>query len=295
MPTDDSRMIRCPRCDTLNPSEAQFCMRCGTPLMQHCAVCGAENPLDAHFCLRCGAPLRGAQAPERRVVSVLFADLVGSTSMTGRLDPEAMRRIIGDYFAAMREEIQRHGGTVEKFIGDAVMAVFGLPAAHEDDPERAVRAALAMQQRMAALNTRLAADLHIRIGISTGEVVADLRAVDAGEFMGPGEVVNLAARLQQAAPPDGIVGDDRTYSANRLAIQFASLPARAVPGLRRGPDLLAACRDAEAGVRHQRQRPGTNCGGEAARPRAARLRPGLRARGERAHRRRPGHSARRRR
>jgi len=217
-------MIRCPRCDTLNPAEAQFCMRCGTPLVQHCAVCGAENPLDAHFCLRCGAPLRGAQAPERRVVSVLFADLVGSTSMTGRLDPEAMRRIIGDYFAAMREEIQRHGGTVEKFIGDAVMAVFGLPAAHEDDPERAVRAALAMQQRMAALNTRLAADLHIRIGISTGEVVADLRAVDAGEFMVTGEVVNLAARLQQAAPPDGIVGDDRTYSATRLAIQFAPLP-----------------------------------------------------------------------
>src|SRR3972149_4108132 len=147
MPTDDSRMIRCPRCDTLNPPEAQFCMRCG-------------------------APLRGAQAPERRVVSVLFADLVGSTSMTGRLDPEAMRRIIGDYFAAMREESQRHGGTVEKFIGGAVVAVSGLPAAHEDDPERAVRAALAMQQRMAALNTRLAADLHIRIGLSTGEGAA---------------------------------------------------------------------------------------------------------------------------
>src|SRR3972149_11450987 len=81
-----------------------------------------------------------------------------------------------------------------------------------------------MQQRMAALNTRLAADLPIRIGISTGEVVADLRAVDAGEFMVPGEVVNLPARLQQAAPPDGIVGDDRTYSATRLAIQFAPLP-----------------------------------------------------------------------
>src|SRR3972149_77190 len=129
MPTDDSRMIRCPRCDTLNPPEAQFCMRCGTPLVQHCAVCGAENPLDAHFCLRCGAPLRGAQAPERRGGRVLFARPGGAASVAGRLRPAAMRRIIGDYFAAMREEIQRHGGTVEKFIGDAVMAVFGLPAA----------------------------------------------------------------------------------------------------------------------------------------------------------------------
>jgi len=224
MSTGDPRTIRCSNCGTGNPPEAQFCMRCGTALGQRCAVCGTDNPLDAHFCLRCGTPLRGAQAAERRVVSVLFADLVGSTSLTGQLDPEAMRRIIADYFAAMRERIQLHGGTVEKFIGDAVMAVFGLPAAHEDDPERAVRAALAMQQRMGALNARLKADLHIRIGISTGEVVADLRGVEAGEFMVTGEVVNLAARLQQDAPPDGIVVDERTYAATRLTVQFAPLP-----------------------------------------------------------------------
>lgn len=217
-------MIRCARCDTENPPEAQFCMRCGAPLAHRCPVCGTENPLDAQFCLHCGAPLGAAVAAERRVVSVLFADLVGSTPLVNRLDPERMRRIIAEYFSSMREEIQRRGGTVEKFIGDAVMAVFGLPAAHEDDPERAIRSALAMQERMPALNARLAADLHIRIGISTGEVVADPRAVASGEFMATGEVVNLAARLQQQAPPDSIVVDERTYAATRLAAQYEPLP-----------------------------------------------------------------------
>jgi class 3 adenylate cyclase/tetratricopeptide (TPR) repeat protein len=217
-------MIRCPRCDTENPPEAQFCMRCGTPLLRRCPVCGAPNPPDAHFCLRCGAPLAEAAGAERRVVSVLFADLVGSTPLTQSLDPEPMRRIVATYFETMREEIQRFGGTVEKFIGDAVMAVFGLPVAHEDDPERAVRAALAMQGRMGALNAALAADLRLRIGISTGEVVADPRAAATGQFMVTGEVVNLAARLQQQAPPEGIVTDERTYLATRTVVEFAALP-----------------------------------------------------------------------
>src|SRR3989441_10294460 len=123
-----------------------------------------------------------------------------------------MRTLIARFFAAMREEITRYGGTVEKFIGDAVMAVFGMPAAHEDDPERALRAALAMQRRMASLNAELDADLHLRIAITTGEVVADLLAA-AGQFMVTGEVVNFAARLQAQAPPDGIVMDGRTGEA----------------------------------------------------------------------------------
>ncbi len=224
MTTGDSGGIRCPRCGRENPLSAQFCMHCGNPLAQRCAVCGAGNPPDVHFCLRCGAPLRGEHAPERRVVSVLFADLVGSTALVQRLDPETTRRLVGEYFAAMREELQRHGGTVEKFIGDAVMAVFGVPAAHEDDPERAVRAALAMQHRMGALNAALGADLRIRIGISTGEVVADPRAREGGEFMVTGDAVNLAARLQQHAPADGIVVDDRTYRATRLVLHYVPLP-----------------------------------------------------------------------
>ncbi|MBI3998700.1 MAG: tetratricopeptide repeat protein [Armatimonadetes bacterium] len=217
-------MTRCPRCGKDNPPEAQFCMACGAPLFQPCPRCGAANPLDAHFCLRCGAPLAEAAQVERRVLSVLFADLVGSTPLASRLDPETTRTIIGDYFAAMREEVERHGGVVEKFIGDAVMSAFGLPTAHEDDPERAVRAAVAMQARMPALNAHLGADLHIRIGITTGEVVADPRAVAAGEFMVTGDVVNLAARLQETAPPDGIVVDERTYTSTRLAVRYRELP-----------------------------------------------------------------------
>ena len=224
MSVTDPPRVRCSRCGAENPPDAQFCMRCGTPLAQRCPVCGTDNPLDAHFCLRCGAPLQGAVAVERRMVSVLFADLVGSTPLTRTLDAEPMRRLVADYFAAMREEIQWYGGTVEKFIGDAVMAVFGLPAAHEDDPERAVRAALAMQQRIPALNGRLNADLRMRIGIATGEVVADLRAVAAGEFMATGEVVNLAARLQQDAPPDAVVVDERTHAVTRASAQYRPLP-----------------------------------------------------------------------
>lgn len=119
-------------------------MACGQALVWPCPRCGQANPPEAHFCLRCGTPLGEAALVERRVTSVLFADVVASTSLAQRRDPEAMRAIVARYFATMREEIERHGGVVEKFIGDAVMAVFGLPAAHEDDPQRAVRAALAM-------------------------------------------------------------------------------------------------------------------------------------------------------
>ena len=216
-------MTRCPQCGRENPPEAQFCMNCGTALFRACPRCGTSNPPDAHFCLQCGSPLAEAVQVERRVLSVLFADLVASTPMATRLDPETTRAIIADYFAVMREEIERHGGVVEKFIGDAVMSVFGLPAVHEDDPERAVRTALAMQGRMPELNARLRADLHIRIGISTGEVIADPAAVAAAEFMVTGEVVNLAARLQQHAPPDGIVVDDRTRRATRGAVTFRAL------------------------------------------------------------------------
>src|SRR5436309_2567940 len=189
-----------------------------------CPQCGTSNPPQAQFCMQCGTLLQGTGAAERRVVTVLFADLVGSTRLTKQLDPEPMRTLIARFFAAMREEIARYGGTIEKFIGDAVMAVFGMPAAHEDDPERALRAALAMQRRMVSLNADLETDLHLRIAIATGEVVADLLAAAAGQFMVTGEVVNFAARLQTQAPPDGIVMDERTCEATRHAIAYEVLP-----------------------------------------------------------------------
>ncbi len=174
--------------------------------------------------MRCGTPLHGAGAAERRVVTVLFADLAGSTQLVKTLDPEPMRALIASFFETMREEIVRYGGTVEKFIGDAVMAVFGLPVAHEDDPERAVRAALAMQRRMTGLNAARETELHLRIAITTGEVVADPQAAAAGQFMVTGEVVNVAARLQAQAPPDGVVVDERTQETTRHAIHYERQP-----------------------------------------------------------------------
>ncbi|TMI82460.1 MAG: hypothetical protein E6H04_04705 [Bacillati bacterium ANGP1] len=217
-------MIVCPRCGKENPPAARFCMGCAAKLSQGCAVCGADNPLGTHFCLRCGAPLAPAATAERRVVSILFADIVGSTSLAARLDPEQVRAIIGEYFLAMREEVAQYGGTVEKFVGDAIMAVFGLPQAHEDDPERAVRTAAAMQRRIVSLRAKLE-DLHIRIGISTGEVIADPQAVRSRELMVTGEIVNLAARLQQQAPPDTIVVDERTHAAIKAIARVEPLPA----------------------------------------------------------------------
>ncbi|MDR7546228.1 MAG: AAA family ATPase [Armatimonadota bacterium] len=217
--------IRCASCGQDNPPEARFCMRCGTALTRRCPNCGATNTLAAQFCVRCGAPLALAAGTERRVLSVLFADLVGSTRLVLRTDPEPMRAISGHYYRAMREEVGRVGGVIEKYIGDAVMAVFGLPTAHEDDADRAVRAAVAMQRRMADLNEARGLDLHLRVGIATGEVIADPSAVQAGQSMVTGEAVNLAYRLQEQAPPDAVVIDERTFRALRLHGEFKPLPA----------------------------------------------------------------------
>lgn len=220
----DQPLVRCIQCGQENPAEARFCMRCGTALARRCPGCGAANRLDAQFCQRCGTPLAGATATERRVVSVLFADLVGSTQLVLNIDPEPMRALIAQYFSAMREEIERYGGVVEKFIGDAVMAVFGLPNAHEDDADRAVRAAVAMQRRMAELNAQGGHNLRMRVGIATGEVIADPASVSRGQFMVTGEAVNMAFRLQAQAPTDGIVLDERTFRALRVHGEFKPLP-----------------------------------------------------------------------
>ena len=171
-----------------------------------CPTCGEENPERARFCLSCGRPLSAEGAGERatetrRRVTVLFTDVVGSTPLGERLDPEALREVMQRYFDAMRVAIERHEGTVEKFIGDAVMAVFGIPQIHEDDALRAVRAALDMQAALAILNRDLGArwgiQLVIRTGINTGEVVAG--DATAHQSLATGDVVNTAARLEQVA------------------------------------------------------------------------------------------------
>jgi class 3 adenylate cyclase/tetratricopeptide (TPR) repeat protein len=190
-----------------------------------CSSCGRQNPDDASFCANCGSPLAGEAAStreERKVITVLFADLVGFTSRSEQLDPEDVRATLTPYFARLREELERRGGTVEKFIGDAVMAVFGAPTTHEDDPERAVRAALAIRDALAEMNEQdPGIDLHVRIGVNTGEALVSLgvRPLE-GEGMAAGDVVNTAARLQTSAPVDGVLVGDATYRATERAIEY---------------------------------------------------------------------------
>ena len=256
--------MRCPNCQTLNPPNAKFCLECGNRLVI-CPNCGTVNLPIAKFCIECGtalqrareissAPVQEAPPPvapvvvdappprngvmqlnpeillpseERRVVTIMFADITGSTPLADRLDPEDMRAILTGYFNLMAEQIHRHGGTIEKYIGDAVMAIFGAPSAHEDDPDRAIRAALDMQTALALFNEqRQALDpeanrLQMRIGINTGEVAIPNNALHTRQdFLITGDAVNVAARLQQVATPDTILVGERTYLATREVFEF---------------------------------------------------------------------------
>jgi class 3 adenylate cyclase len=167
----------------------------------------------------CGAALAApapAQRQERKVVTVLFCDLVGFTQRAEQLDPEDVQAVLGPYHARLRSELERHGGTVEKFIGDAVMALFGAPVAHEDDPERAVRAALAIRDWIAEEGK-----LEVRVAVNTGEALINLDArAESGQGMAAGDVVNTTARLQSAAPVNGVLVGETTYRATRAAIEY---------------------------------------------------------------------------
>jgi class 3 adenylate cyclase len=189
-----------------------------------CSTCGQENPDHAKFCLACGNGLGETAAPreERRVVSIIFVDLVGFTERSEQLDPEDVRAILTPYHDRVRREIESFGGLVEKFVGDAVMGVFGAPTAYGDDPERAIRAALAVRDGLGELN---ASDpdlnLDIRIAVNTGEAIVALEArPELGEAMVAGDVVNTASRLQSAAPTGGIVAGAETYRATRHQIIY---------------------------------------------------------------------------
>src|SRR3989475_7903204 len=193
--------------------------------MPICATCGQDNPDVARFCLACGAALgvdEAAPNEERRFISVLFVDLVGFTARAEKLDPEDVRAILTPYHETVRREIESFGGVVEKFVGDAVMSVFGAPMAYGDDAERAVRAALAVRDSVQELNNGDARlDLQIRIAVNTGEALVSLGARPSmGESMVAGDVVNTASRLQSAAPVNGIIVGEETYASTRDAIKY---------------------------------------------------------------------------
>ena len=228
----------CPSCGSSNDAGRKFCAACGTRLVVACASCGTVNPPSARFCGECGAGLPVTAVPasegrdarvaaasgndasrgtsgavaesrgtgaERRLVSVLFADLVGFTAVADDRDPEAVRELLTRYFDICREVIGRYGGSVEKFIGDAVMAVWGAPVAREDDAERAVRAALDLVDVVRGLRLGDAGPvIQARAGVQTGEAAVTLGAV--GQGMVAGDLVNTASRLQSVAPPGRCAG-----------------------------------------------------------------------------------------
>ena len=220
----------CGRCGAGNAPGARFCMACGAPLARTCPSCGAGAEIQARFCNECGTPLDAGDggsadalvaSEERRTVTVLFADIVSYTTLAEQLDHESVKALTDRYLTRLALEVERFGGYVDQYIGDNVMAVFGAPIAHEDDAERGVRAASAMQAAMAELNRTAGADfgveLSLRVGVNTGEVLAGRIG---GEYTVVGDTVNVAARLQTAASVGRVLVGERTRRSTAAGIAY---------------------------------------------------------------------------
>ena len=236
-----SETISCPACGSSNEAGRKFCGECGTALAQTCPSCGTPNAPSVKFCGECGtalgattapaavAPVTSAPAAERRLVSILFADIVGHTAFSEDRDAEDVRELLSRYFEAARTVIERYGGTVEKFIGDAVMAVWGTPIAQEDDAERAVRAALDLLAAVSALGSEVGApELRARAGVLTGEAAVTLGA--EGQGMVAGDLVNTASRIQSAADPGTVLVGEATKRSTEAAIVFEDAGSHALKG-----------------------------------------------------------------
>jgi class 3 adenylate cyclase/tetratricopeptide (TPR) repeat protein len=231
--------VLCAACGSANEGGRKFCGECGSSLAVACASCGAPNAAGVKFCGECGTALAaaatGAPAPaaapaaERRLVSVLFADLVGFTTLSESRDAEEVRELLSRYFDTCRRLIELYGGTVEKFIGDAVMAVWGTPSATEDDAERTVRAALDLVAAVSALGHEIgASELAARAGVLTGEAAVTLGA--AGQGMVAGDLVNTAARIQAVADPGAVFVGEATKRASEASIAYASAGTHSLKG-----------------------------------------------------------------
>src|SRR5262245_59441027 len=233
--------MACAGCGFDTSADFAFCPRCGRRQPAPCPACGAPCEPDFAFCPRCGAPRGAGPTPaptaapramepaareaDRRQVTVLFADLTGFTSLAERLDPEEVRAFQNALFETLARSIERYDGFVEKFVGDAVMAVFGAPVAHEDDPERALDAALDMLERAAVLSQRWAARLgqrvSLHIGVHSGPVVAGSLGAAAGTaYAVTGDTVNTTARLLAAAAPGTVLVSDATHALTRHRFSF---------------------------------------------------------------------------
>ncbi len=272
----------CSNCATENPAGAKFCTECASRLAVACPSCGTANAPTAKFCSECATPLTavgppnrrvygGAVGPavsgspavaapaatgeagtgpvaERRLVSVLFADLVGFTTLAEGRDAEETRELLSRYFELAREIVGRYGGVIEKFIGDAVMAVWGAPTAHEDDAERAVRAALDL---VGAVRT-LGPTIQARLGVLTGEAAVTLGATDQG--MVAGDLVNTASRLQSVAQPGTVLVGEATHRSASRAIAFEEAGEQIAQGQGRARPCLASAARGRPGRRAQPER-----------------------------------------
>ncbi len=234
-------MIECGSCSAGQPDDSRFCFNCGSPFVAPaCSACGADLLAGARFCRSCGAAQAGAPPPaaattpaqptsSRRVTSVLFGDLVGFTTLSESRDHEETRELLTRYFEECRQVIGRYGGTVEKFIGDAVMAVWGVPTAHEDDAERAVRAGLELVVAVSAMGQDVGVpDLAMRVGIVTGEVAVTIGAEHQG--MVAGDAVNTAARVQSVAEPGRVWVDETTRLLTSSAITYLDAGSHQLKG-----------------------------------------------------------------
>ncbi|MFE9919011.1 adenylate/guanylate cyclase domain-containing protein [Micromonospora sp. NPDC005553] len=220
--------LKCGHCARAAGPDDRFCGGCGQPLGVNCAHCGHANSTEVNFCTSCGQPLRDhavAVQEDRRQVSVLFVDIVDFTSYAERADPEQARSLQQTYFATVRRIVHQYGGVVEKYIGDAAMALFGAPVATDNDALRCVRAGLELQRNLARQPAGPQPPLSFRVGIATGEALVDLSATrDGGQAFVTGDVVNTASRLQGFAPPGGVVVDESTWSATRHEMEYADQP-----------------------------------------------------------------------